>query len=505
MQLADTQAPERRPIFEEASKFEGARPYRLLPFRFTRLPGSERLLLVSEVGEHIFLPRPELEALVAGRLGPEHPAFLDLEAKQFLTKTDDSAAVRLLAAKYRTRKSFLRGGPSLHIFVVTLRCDHSCAYCQVSRQISTKHEFDMSDAVARAAVDRLFEAPAPVLTVEFQGGEPLLNFERIKSITDDVSEPAAATRRSVRFTIVSTLHHLDEEMLRFFKHHNFHISTSLDGPAWLHDRNRPAPGGAAAARTLEGVRRVRDALGHEAVAALTTITRESLAHPEAIVDAYVESGFSSIFLRPMSPYGFAVRSARRTAYRMNDFVEFYRRALDHILRLARTGVAIQEAYASILLTHILTPFPTGYVDLRSPAGAGLGALVYNYEGGVYASDEARMLAEMGDDTFRLGDVRQRYAELMSSPAMAVLMNAGVAESLPGCADCAFLPFCGGDPIHTYGQQGDPVGHRAKSDHCRRHTGLFQLLFDYLADGDPETLRILTSWATPWSQAPMSLQ
>lgn len=43
-------------------------------------------------------------------------------------------------------------------------------------------------------------------------------------------------------------------------------------------------------------------------------------------------------------------------------------------------MAIEEAYASILLGHILTPFPTGYVDLRSPAGAGLGAIVYNMMG-----------------------------------------------------------------------------------------------------------------------------
>ena len=34
------------------------------------------------------------------------------------------------------------------------------------------------------------------------------------------------------------------------------------------------------------------------------------------------------------------------------------------------------------------------MDLRSPAGAGMGVVVYNYNGNVYASDESRMLAEM---------------------------------------------------------------------------------------------------------------
>jgi hypothetical protein len=55
----------------------------------------------------------------------------------------------LNAAILRTRKAFLLEGPSLHIFVVSLRCDHSCAYCQVSRASENASGFDMleSDAI----------------------------------------------------------------------------------------------------------------------------------------------------------------------------------------------------------------------------------------------------------------------------------------------------------------------------------------------------------------------
>ena len=63
------------------------------------------------------------------------------------------------------------------------------------------------------------------------------------------------------------------------------------------------------------------------------------------------------------------------------------------------GTPFLETYAQLLLTKILTPYPTGYVDLQSPAGAGIGVAVYNYDGDVYVSDEARMLAEMGDRIF----------------------------------------------------------------------------------------------------------
>jgi len=99
-----------------------------------------------------------------------------------------------------------------------------------------------------------------------------------------------------------------------------------------------------------------------------------------------------------------VKSRHRTGYEIDRFLAFYKRGLDYILSLNKQGVDLQEVYAKIILTKILTPYSTGYVDLQSPAGAGVSVLVYNYDGDVYASDEARMLAEMHDTTFRLGNV-----------------------------------------------------------------------------------------------------
>jgi radical SAM protein with 4Fe4S-binding SPASM domain len=187
---------------------------------------------------------------------------------------------------------------------------------------------------------------------------------------------------------------------------------------------------------------------------------------------------------------------------MDDFLGFYRQALDYLLHLNITGTPIDEAYTALLLTYILTPFPSHYVDLRSPTGAGLGTLVYNYDGHVYASDESRMLAEMGDTRFCLGSVETPYRELMQSEAMQVLLAAGVAESLPECADCAFLPYCGADPVYALATQGDPVGHRPTSAFCTKQTGMFRILFRLLHDKDPDVLRVFLGWIT--QQAPHTI-
>ncbi len=468
--------------------------YKLLPFRFTRL--RDQALLVNEAGEWQLLTDEELTSFVGHTLEHHSSAYLELKAGHFLFDSSSLAPFESLVTQYRTRKSFLAGFTSLHLFVVTLRCEHACHYCQVSRVSADRTRFDMTWDTASRALDLVFRSPAPVLKIEFQGGEPLLNFPLIRDVIE-----AAETRRGDRtleYVVTTNLALIDDEMLDFFRVHHVGISTSLDGPAFLHNANRPRPGGDSHKRTIAGIAAARAVLGPGSVAALMTTTRQSLDHPEDIIDEYVDRGFGAIFLRPLSPYGFAARTIRATGYSVDEFLEFYVRALDHILSINRKGYTLVESYAQLLLTRMLTPFPTGYVDLQSPSGAGIGAVVYNYNGAVYASDEGRMLAEMGDETFRLGSVHDSYRTLFGTRLRSIV-EAGVAESLPGCADCAFLPWCGADPVYHYAAQGDMVGHRPTSAFHQRHDFLFRhLLTRYLSDD--ATRRIFWAWVT---QTPVS--
>ena len=49
---------------------------------------------------------------------------------------------------------------------------------------------------------------------------------------------------------------------------------------------------------------------------------------------------------------------------------------------------------------MLTPFATGFVDLQSPAGVGISGAIYDYDGSVYVSDEARMMARFKNYFFK---------------------------------------------------------------------------------------------------------
>jgi His-Xaa-Ser system radical SAM maturase HxsB len=481
--------------FQSPEAFNGGPGYRLLPFRFRRLPwDSDRVFVSSLAGDHLIMPRADLDLLVEGHMGADHPLFGSLQARHVIAADPELTTLVPLLSQMRTRKAYIESGPALHIFVVSLRCHHTCNYCQVSRQPTGASHFDMAGEAAGHAVDRLFDWPSRDLTVEFQGGEPLLHFARVRDLIERIDARNQTEGRRIRYVLASTLHDLTDEQLCFMRDHNVVLSTSLDGPEWLHNANRPRPEKDSYRRTLEGIERGRRALGADAVSALTTLTRLSLTAPEAIVDEYRKQGFHTISLRPLSPYGFARKTDARNGYSIANFLAFYGVAFAHLMQVNRSGYRLEETTASLLLSQLLTPFAHGYVDLRSPTGAGLGAVIYDYDGTVYPSDEARMLAAMGDRRFALGRVDEPVDAWLASDAMGELLDAGVAEALPTCADCAYVPYCGADPIDHYARQGDCVGHRPSSSFCERQIGLFDFLIQQLETCSVQEKDLLYSWA-----------
>jgi His-Xaa-Ser system radical SAM maturase HxsB len=239
--------------------------------------------------------------------------------------------------------------------------------------------------------------------------------------------------------------------------------------------------------------KVKAYLGPDKLGALMTTTLASLSRPKEIIDEYIRQGFNSIFLRPLSPYGFAMKTKSYDLYDTDAWLEFYKEGLDYIISLNKNGLFFTEEYTSLILNKILTPFGTGYVDLQSPAGAGISAIVFNYDGNIYASDESRMLAEMGETKFKLGNlITNSYEEIMLSSTLLDALESSIAESVPSCNDCGFLPYCGSDPVYHYATQRDVVGNKMLSGFCKKNMALFRHIITLLSRDD-ETRNILMRW------------
>ncbi|MBI4245246.1 MAG: 4Fe-4S cluster-binding domain-containing protein, partial [Planctomycetes bacterium] len=158
------------------------RPYQLLPFNFRRL--RSKVLLVNQVGQYEFVTNDEFKQVYNYELKLKDNLFKTLKSKHFLIDTSIETPIKMLSLKYRTKKNFLQNFTALHMIVATLRCDHHCNYCHASIVSEDKMQYDMSKESATKAVDLILKSPSKHITIEFQGGEPLLNFDIIKLVVD---------------------------------------------------------------------------------------------------------------------------------------------------------------------------------------------------------------------------------------------------------------------------------------------------------------------------------
>ena len=478
--------------FQPASVFETPeRSLDLLPFRFERGPFG--VLVSNMAGDFITLASEEFDRLARLDLEPGEELYEKAYAAHLVSRHGQQAQQQILALRLRSRMAFLRQLTPLHLFVVTLRCEHSCPYCQVSRQSTDRARYDMSEETAQRALSIALETPGPQIKIEFQGGEPLLNFPLIEKIVTAAKAKQQAAGKTIDFVIATNLALLTGEHLAFCKANGVLLSTSLDGPADLHNKNRPRPGANSHELAVKGIRRAQEALGKDRVGALMTTTERSLERVEEIVNEYLALELDGIFLRPLSPYGFAVKTKQFYRYDAKRWLAFFERGLRYILEINRAGRYFPEFYSALILRRMLTDRPVSYIDLRSPAGIGIGALVYNYDGRVFASDEGRMLAEMGDTTFELGNVAtDSYRSLILSDKLIGLVASSLTQCAPECMDCVFEPHCGADPVYHHATQRDPLGIKPLSEFCARQKGVMRILLDLL-EHSPEDAAILRRW------------
>jgi uncharacterized protein len=470
-------------------------------FRFRALPARpDRVVVTNLEGRWLVLDRGELEAFATGALTAGTPLHQKLKERNFLRAHYDVESARAALEK---RRAFLDRGPILHMFVVTLRCNETCVYCHASRADMDAVHTDMSIDTADASLEIVMSSTSPSVTIEFQGGEPLVNWPVVQHVVRRARARALEKGKTVELTMVSNLSLMDEEKLAFLVENRVQICTSIDGPADLHDKQRKLPMASAHRAATHWIARINEEyakLGLDPhlyhVEALLTTTRATLERWKEIVDTYAELGCRALFLRPVDPFGFAGKTAKVVEYPRREYLEFYRRAADYVIEKNRSGVPMVERYAAIFLTKILAGEDPNFLDIRSPEGAGIGALAYNYDGKVFASDEGRMLHEQGDSAFLIGDVKKdRYRDLVGHPTVRASVIASNLDQQPDCVSCAYRPYCGTQTAHNHRTLGSIFGRMRESTTCAVHKGIQDWCFEKLATADEATLAILERWTT----------
>lgn len=428
-------------------------------------------LLTTDHGSWIFLDKKKYNNLKKHNLDSE--LFSSLKNKGFLVTEDNASQI---IKDYRKKCAFIFQGTSLHIVIPTLRCNQKCIYCHANSKPLDAKNCDMNEDTAKKTVDLIFQSPSHAITIEFQGGESLLRFDLIKFIINYAKKKNKKHKKDLRFRLVTNLTLMADDILKFLIEERIGICTSLDGHKLVHNKNR-----GEYAKVVKWIKKIKKVY---TLNAMMLVTKNSLPYYKEIIDEYERLGFDRIWIKPANKLGFAVQNEREAMCTAKEFLDFWKKSLEYLLKKNKK-IVFKENFSIIMLKKILEKKDINFVDLQNPCGAAINQLTYDYDGNVYTCDEGRQYG-----IFKLGTVDNTYTELLTSQDTFGIVMASITDSLI-CDNCVYKPYCGVCPVCSYAETKNVIT-KFPNRRCDMLKGMFNYIFEKLIT-DNEYKKMFLNW------------
>jgi len=464
-------------------------PYTYAVLRYEPL-NNGKFFVSAEIGSWDILTEDEFNLLKTGRVHEDPELFKRLEKKGLILT---SRNMKDIYSTIRRKKQNIFTGPSLHIVAVTLRCNQKCLYCHALSRPEDAYEYDMDEDTAKEITKFIFQTPAKDIVIEFQGGEPLLNLDAVRTVHDTAVKLAGETKKFVSFALVSNMTLMDEDIAtELFEERHIGLATSLDGPKEVHDKNRPFRKGKGSAyeKATYWIEYFWDKYRY-VVNAMPTITKYTLPYWKELVEEYVKRHQYLLWIRHANYFGYAKSYWQEIGYTPQEFMEFWTKVTDYIVELNAKGKAkMKEGMSTIALKKLFGSRDPMYTDWMSPCGAITGQLAYDHNGNIYTCDEGRSFEE-----FRLGNVKEmKMADIFNHPLRHVMVSASSLESYPTCEVCAWKPWCGTCPVAAYSQYGTVVPPMPCFYKCYIHKNTFKYVIERWATSEKHRA-VFEEWLT----------
>lgn len=370
-------------------------------------------------------------------------------------------------------------GPTLHIVVLTKRCNLDCTYCHMDPEPvgAPRATYDLQPETGREIVRFAFESPNPSIGFEFQGGEPFLNFAGLVSFVEEARRQNQRGGKDLSFTIVTNLMLATDAQLRYCQGEGISVSYTLNGPQEIHDHYRTTRRGTGSyLPVMTRVQQVQARFpGLITSAPLCVIDADNAHRLREMIDFYDEAGFEGLSIVRLKNMG----NARRHALGLDikSYLEYYIDGLNYIVdRNRSSGRRFRERMVPVALAKIFGETDVSFVDWRNPCGDVSGAITYDYDGEILPADEARSLRH----EFGLGNVKGlAYTEFVSGSQPFRTMNLSLRDRDPECRECAYNPFCGVMPVLDFARSGSAAPRPYESDECLFTLALLDWVFQRL--------------------------
>lgn len=394
----------------------------------------------------------------------KHSGWWRLISNDIVKKKDEVKKILFRDEKYKTNIIFYEKNNKLVLILkITEKCNLNCTYCyqRNEKRIKTLDEKNIK-RLTNCIKEMVYSYPDIEISLEFTGGEPLLEFGVIQDIVYKLKEINCKIKRKcikTNGTIFS------EKIADYLRKNNFLLCFSLDGTEETNDLHRKYIDGRGTFKVIMNNYSRYLNHGMKYISNISVITKTEQF--SEIFDLFQNYNFRNIKINPLS-YNDTIDSKFQEEL-AKYHINFIKRMLD---RKKFFGLS---TFKRILLKILnlekyskLNPCPSTLCH------AGIDMIAIDPDLNCYPCLEFEMFKE-----FKIGNLHKQniLIEIKQKDLRHPKILARTIESIPKCKECIFKFFCGGDcSARSYAKFGDM---QSESDNCIYYYYLYKGIFELL--------------------------
>ncbi|HRW09089.1 MAG TPA: GRRM system radical SAM/SPASM domain protein [Caldilineaceae bacterium] len=345
-------------------------------------------------------------------------------------------------------------------------CNIDCRYCYLPHRNRRER---MSSDTLHQIYEAVFTSQRlrDPITFLWHAGEPLAVghrfYEEAFALAAEINQRHG---RTYIHNIQTNATLIDEQWIDLFARHQVLLGVSVDGPAFLHDRQRVTRSGKGThTQVMAGIRQLQEhAIDFEVI---TVLTDFALDYPDALFDFYVAHDIRSVGFNIDEIEGIHRSSTYQTDHAERRYRRFMHRFLERV-NAQPERLRVREFRAS--LPVLLDPAVAmgdgeGFNNTNVP----LQILTINYQGDYTTfCPELMGTPDSAYGDFIMGNVFELPIDEIESSSVFQQVNRAVQAGVQACkANCDYWALCGGgSPANKYFETGRLD--TTETMHCRIH-------------------------------------
>lgn len=326
------------------------------------------------------------------------------------------------------RKNMMKPKIRNLILCLTDACNYCCDYCYAAgEKTGIKNPCCMmGEEVAEKAVKLAAADGNSFFTVQFTGGEPLINFSLIKFVTELVE----TEKYPAKLQIQTNASLLTRKKAAYFKEHKIGIGISLDGVGEVNDHHRrTVDGGSAFKETVKALDLL--AFMKMEVGMTCVITENNIRHLEKLADfIFYRANILKIGFDLLRKCGRGTALKPASPEDVKTYFSLFYKRMDYLKKLTALSPSVTQLES--LKSNLKRNIKEDKIFYHCPAMQGEAAVV-TPDGFIYVCPSF-----MGNSEFLIGDV-ERGLDLEAVERVQKQMY----EAMSVCLHCKSFGFCGG--------------------------------------------------------------